>query len=53
MPDPEEDLRRTVAENLLNKMPEDMMNEFGVFAVMDTYPIHNEGTFYTVIMNAK
>ncbi|CAD8149988.1 unnamed protein product [Paramecium pentaurelia] len=53
LPDPEDDQRRTIAENLLAKMQNNLLNEFGVYAVMDTYPIHNEGTFYTVIMNAK
>jgi len=34
-------------------MKNNLMNEFGVYAVMNTYPVHNEGTFLTVIMNAK
>lgn len=34
-------------------MSSNLLNEFGVYAVMDTYPIHNEGTFYTAVMNAK
>lgn len=29
------------------------MNEFGVYAIMNTYPVHNEATFLTVVMNAK
>ena len=45
--------RRTIAENLLSKLSPSLVNEFGVYAVLDTYPIHNEGTFYTAIMNAK
>ncbi|CAD8052169.1 unnamed protein product [Paramecium primaurelia] len=53
LPDPQNDLRRTIAENLLGQLQTNLRNEFGVFTVMDTYPIHNEGTFYTIIMNAK
>lgn len=52
-PDPEEDGRRTVAEDLLRNMGKEFWNELGVFAVMDTYPIHNEGTFYTTITVPK
>jgi len=47
--DPPEDPRRTFAENLLANMGTDLQNELGVYAVMDTYPVHNEGTFYTTI----
>ncbi|CAD8083682.1 unnamed protein product [Paramecium primaurelia] len=53
LPDPEDDPRRTAAENLLQKMKNNLKNEFGVYAIMNTYPVHNEGTFLTVIMNAK
>ncbi|CAD8125389.1 unnamed protein product [Paramecium sonneborni] len=53
LPDPEYDPRRTEAENLLQGMKNNLMNEFGVYAIMNTYPVHNEGTFLTVIMNAK
>ncbi|CAD8146768.1 unnamed protein product [Paramecium pentaurelia] len=53
LPDPQNDQRRTMAENLLAQLQIHQWNEFGVFAVMETYPIHNEGTFYTIIMNAK
>ncbi|CAK57400.1 unnamed protein product (macronuclear) [Paramecium tetraurelia] len=51
--DPEEDPRRTVAEDLLQKMKINLKNEFGIYAVMNTFPVHNEGTFVTVIMNTK
>ncbi|CAD8048714.1 unnamed protein product [Paramecium primaurelia] len=53
LPDPQNDQRRTIVENLLAQLQINQWNEFGVFAVMETYPIHNEGTFYTIIMNAK
>ncbi|CAD8058803.1 unnamed protein product [Paramecium sonneborni] len=51
--DPFNDQRRTIAENLLAQLQNNLWNEFGVFTVMDTFPIHNESTFYTIIMNAK
>ncbi|CAD8060748.1 unnamed protein product [Paramecium sonneborni] len=53
LPDPFNDKRRTIAENLLDQLQNNLWNEFGVLAVMETYPIHNDGTFYIIIMNAK
>ncbi|CAK66645.1 unnamed protein product (macronuclear) [Paramecium tetraurelia] len=49
--DPKGDQRRTIAQNLLANLTSTMQNELGVYSVINTYPIHNEGTFYTAIMN--
>lgn len=53
LPDPPTDPRRTVAENALRAIGQDQGgSQLGVWMAISTFPVHNSGTMYTVIMSA-
>ena len=54
LPDPSDDPRRTVAERVLGDVegPARRGTELGVWMALSTFPVHNPGTMFTVLMRA-
>lgn len=54
LPDEIEDDRRTQAEDLMRSLPmEDAITPLGLYIVLGSADVHNDGTIYTAIMNPR
>lgn len=53
MADPEDDNRRTVAENIMEEFGQEVATPLGLYSVIASDVVYNSGTAYTAIMSAR